>query len=62
VEVGKLPDLALLGLVTLPLGLLLVMGVRKYHSQIGRLVPIMGRNVMLTLFFPLLMAIGIIVS
>ena len=62
VEVGKLPALALLGLVTLPLGLLLVMGVRKYHDQIERLVPIMGRNVMLTLFFPLLMAIGIIVS
>jgi 1,4-dihydroxy-2-naphthoate octaprenyltransferase len=62
VEVGKLPDLALLGLVTLPLGLLVVRGVRKYHNQIERLVPIMGRNVMLTLFFPLLMAIGIIVS
>lgn len=62
VEVGKLPDLALLGLITLPLGLLVVIGVRKYHNQIERLVPIMGRNVMLTLFFPLLMAIGIIVS
>lgn len=62
VEVGKLPDLALLGLVTLPLGLMLVRGVRRYHNQIERLVPIMGRNVMLTLFFPLLMAIGIIVS
>jgi len=62
VEVGKLPDLALLGLVTLPLGLLVVMGVRKYHNRIEHLVPIMGRNVMLTLFFPLLMAIGIIVS
>jgi 1,4-dihydroxy-2-naphthoate octaprenyltransferase len=62
VEVGKLPDLALLGLITLPLGLLLVRGVRRYHNQIERLVPIMGRNVMLTLLFPMLMAIGIIVS
>jgi len=62
VQVDKLPDLALLGLVTLPLGLLVVMGVRKYHNQIEHLVPIMGRNVMLTLFFPMLMAIGIIVS
>jgi 1,4-dihydroxy-2-naphthoate octaprenyltransferase len=62
VEVGKLPDLALLGLVTLPLGLLVVRGVRKYHNQVEHLVPIMGRNVMLTLFFPMLMAIGIIVS
>ena len=62
VEVDKLPDLALLGLVTLPLGLLVVMGVRKYHDQIERLIPVMARNVMLTLFFPMLMAIGIIVS
>jgi hypothetical protein len=38
------------------------MGVRKYHNQIERLVPLMGRNVMLTLFFPMLMAIGIMVS
>ena len=62
VEVDKLPDLALLGLVTLPLGLLVVMGVRKYHNQMERLIPVMARNVMLTLFFPMLMAIGIIVS
>jgi len=62
VEIDKLPDLALLGLVTLPLGLLVVMGVRKYHDQIERLIPVMARNVMLTLFFPMLMAIGIIVS
>ena len=62
VEVDKLPDLALLGLVTLPLGLLVVIGVRKYHDQIERLIPVMARNVMLTLFFPMLMAIGIMVS
>ena len=62
VEVDKLPDLALLGLVTLPLGLLVVMGVRKYHDQIEHLVPVMARSVMLTLFFPMLMAIGIMVS
>jgi len=57
-----LPYLALLGLVTLPLGVLVVMGVRRYHDQIERLIPIMGRNVILTLLFPMLMAIGIIVS
>ncbi len=62
VEVDKLPDLALLGLVTLPLGLLVVRGVRKYHDQMEGLIPVMGRNVMLTLTFPMLMAIGIIVS
>jgi 1,4-dihydroxy-2-naphthoate octaprenyltransferase len=62
VLVGVLPYLALLGLLTLPFGLLVVMGVRRYHDQIEKLVPVMGRNVMLTLFFPMLMAIGIIVS
>jgi 1,4-dihydroxy-2-naphthoate octaprenyltransferase len=62
VLVGVLPYLALLGLLTLPFGLLVVMGVRRYHNQIEKLVPVMGRNVMLTLFFPMLMAIGIIVS
>lgn len=62
VEVGKLPDLALLGLLTLPLGLLVIMGVRRYHDQIERLIPVMARNAMLTLAFPALMAVGIIVS
>jgi 1,4-dihydroxy-2-naphthoate octaprenyltransferase len=62
VEVDKLPDLALLGLVTLPLGVLVVMGVRRYHDQTERLIPVMGRNVILTLLLPMLMAIGIIVS
>ena len=57
-----LPYLALLGLVTLPLGVLVVMGVRRYHDQIERLIPVMGRNVILTLLLPMLMAIGIIVS
>lgn len=62
VAFGVLPYMALLGLATLPLGFLVVMGVRKYHDQIERLIPVMGRNVMLTLTFPMLMAIGIIVS
>jgi 1,4-dihydroxy-2-naphthoate octaprenyltransferase len=62
VLVGVLPYLALLGVVTLPFGFLVVMGVRKYHDQIERLIPVMARNVLLTLFFPMLMAIGIIVS
>jgi 1,4-dihydroxy-2-naphthoate polyprenyltransferase len=62
VLVGVLPYLALLGIVTLPFGYLVMTGVRKYHDQIERLIPVMARNVLLTLFFPMLMAIGIIVS
>lgn len=59
---GVLPYLALLGLVTLPIALLAVKGARKYYDQIEQLIPTMGRNVMLTLSFPLLMAIGVIIS
>jgi 1,4-dihydroxy-2-naphthoate octaprenyltransferase len=57
-----LPWLALLGLLTLPLGLLAIKGARRYHDQIEQLIPTMGRNVMLTLALPLLMAVGVILS
>ena len=57
-----LPYMALFGLLTLPLGLVVVKGARKYCDEIENLIPVMGRNVLLTLLLPLLMAIGIIVS
>ena len=57
-----LPYTALLGLVTLPLALIVVRGVRKYYDQMEHLIPVMGGNVILTLLLSLLMAIGIIVS
>jgi 1,4-dihydroxy-2-naphthoate octaprenyltransferase len=59
---GVLPYMALFGLLTLPLGFGAVVGARRYYDQIEKLVPVMARNVMLTLLLPLLMAIGIIVS
>jgi 1,4-dihydroxy-2-naphthoate octaprenyltransferase len=62
VAVGILPYMALFGLLTLPLGFVVVRGARQYYDQIEGLVPVMGRNVLLTLLLPLLMAIGIIVS
>jgi len=62
VAVGVLPYMALFGLLTLPLGFVVVRGARQYYDQIEGLVPVMGRNVLLTLLLPLLMAIGIIVS
>jgi 1,4-dihydroxy-2-naphthoate octaprenyltransferase len=62
VLVKVLPYMALFGLLTLPLGFAAVRGVRKYHDQIEKLIPVMGRNVLLTLLLPTLMAIGIIVS
>lgn len=57
-----LPYAALLGLVTLPLGVIVLKGVRKYYDQIEHLIPVMGRNVLLTLLLPLVMAISIIIS
>ncbi len=62
VLVGVLPYMALFGLLTLPLGLMAAKGARKYYDQIENLIPVMGRNVLLTLLLPLLMAIGIIIS
>lgn len=62
VVAGVLPYMALFGLLTLPLGLVVIRGARKYYDQIENLVPVMGRNVLLTLLLPALMAIGIIVS
>ncbi len=62
VLVGVLPYMALFGLLTLPLGLMAVKGARKYYDEIENLLPVMGRNVLLTLLLPLLMAIGIIIS
>jgi len=34
----------------------------RYYDQIDNLIPVLGRNVLLVLLFPLLMAIGIVVS
>ncbi len=62
VLVKVLPYMALFGLLTLPLGLVVVKGARKYYDEIEKLVPVMGHNVLLTLLLPLLMAIGIIIS
>jgi len=62
VLVKVLPYMALFGLLTLPLGLMAVKGARKYYDEIENLIPVMGRNVLLTLLLPLLMAIGIIIS
>ena len=57
-----LPLTALLGLVTLPLGLKTVRGVLKYADDIDSLIPFMGSNIMITLLTPLLMGVGIIIG
>ncbi len=59
---GVLPYTALFGLLTLPLGYVVVVGVRRYYDQLENLIPVMAKNVLLTLLLPLLMSIGIMVS
>ncbi len=60
--VDILPFSALLGLVTLPLGIKAMKGVLKYHGDIDNLIPYLGTNVSVVLLTPLLMSIGIISS
>jgi 1,4-dihydroxy-2-naphthoate octaprenyltransferase len=57
-----LPLTALLGLITLPLGLKTMRGVLKYSDDIDSLIPFMGRNIMVTLLTPLLMGVGILIG
>ena len=57
-----LPVTALLGLLTLPMGLKAVRGVLKNFDDIDNLIPFMGRNVMVVLLTPLLMGVGILIG
>lgn len=62
VAIGSLPLWALLGLATLPLAVKAMAGALKYHSDIPKLMPALGMNVMSVLLTPTLMSVGIIVS
>jgi 1,4-dihydroxy-2-naphthoate polyprenyltransferase len=58
---GVLPAGALLGLLTAPLALQTFRAVRADHEDLGRLLPSMGKNVVLNLATPVLMAVGLFV-
>lgn len=60
--IGPLPLWALLGLLTLPLGAQVTRGLAAEKENIPALIPFMGKNVMLTLATPLLMAVGIFIG
>ncbi len=49
-------------LLTLPLGLAVIAGARKYYDQIENLIPVTAKNAQLTPLLPLLMVIGIFAS
>lgn len=57
-----LPAYALFALLTIPLGWVTIKGVQRYYDVMGHLVPFMGRNVLVTLILPVLMAIGLLVG
>ena len=57
-----LPLLALLGLLTLPLGTKAVRVALKNHSNVEGLTPSLGMNVFVVLLTPLLMSIGIMIG
>ena len=57
-----LPWLALLGLLTLPLGFKAMLGAVKYNNDMSKLVPALGMDVITVLVTPLLMSIGIVIA
>jgi 1,4-dihydroxy-2-naphthoate octaprenyltransferase len=59
---GALPAAALLALATLPLAILTVRGAARHASSIPELVPFLGKNVLVTLLTPTLLAVGILVA
>ncbi len=62
VALQVLPWTALLGLLTLPLGIKAIKGVMSYSDDIGKLIPFMGQNIMVTLLTPLLVGAGTLIG
>ena len=62
VAIDSLPLWALLGLATLPLGVKAMAGALKHHSDIPKLVPALGMNVITVLLTPTLMSVGIVIG
>ena len=59
---GYLPAVALLGLLTLPLAFVTTRGTYQHADEIDRLVPYLARNVLIDIFTPALMAIGLFLA
>ena len=62
VVAGRLPPGALLGLLTFGLTYQVFQGVKQYQGDLTQLVPLLGKNVAVTLLTPLLVFIGIVLS
>jgi len=61
VVAGWMPVFSLLALLTLPLAIRAIQGVRK-HQEMSRLMPAMANNVMVVLLTQLLLGIGYILA
>jgi 1,4-dihydroxy-2-naphthoate octaprenyltransferase len=59
---GVLPWLALVGLLTIPLGFKAMQAAVKYNNDMSKLVPALGADVITVLVTPLLMSIGIVIA
>ena len=59
VVTGYLPIAALLGLLTVFLAVPVALGVYKNADDIPNLIPLMGKNVLINILTPVLMAIGL---
>ena len=57
-----LPIWSLLGLLTIPLAAHIQLGLNRYAEDIPRLIPFLGRNVLLVLLTPALTAVGMFVG
>ncbi|MDR3576914.1 MAG: prenyltransferase [Anaerolineaceae bacterium] len=62
VALGYLPAFSLLGLLSALLAIPTIIGVYRNADDIGKLVPFMGFNVLITLITPVLAGIGLLLS
>jgi 1,4-dihydroxy-2-naphthoate octaprenyltransferase len=59
---GLLPGAGLLGLLSLVVAVPVIVGVYRYAEDLGKLIPYMGLNVIVTVATPVLVAIGLLVA
>lgn len=59
VILGALPNLALLGLLTLVFALPLMQKTKRFHHDVEKLHPFLGLNVLINLLTPLLISLGV---
>jgi 1,4-dihydroxy-2-naphthoate octaprenyltransferase len=59
---GMFPRTGLLALATVPLAVITTRGAARFAEDIPRLIPYMGRNVVITILTPVLLALGLFIG